>query len=193
MKQLFMALLIITVACTATAQTGFGFKGGLNRFALTGDDQSYNNALHFGAFAQIKLGGQFAVQPELLFSNEGNAFEENNIKSGTYLSYVNIPVMAQVVTKSGFYAEAGPGFGFLLSAKYKETGIPKEDIKKFLKGFNVFFAAGLGYRLKMGLGFGIRYNFGISNIAVESADKTKSSGAQVSVSYKFNGIKGGKK
>ncbi len=185
MKKIFLATLLLVFIATSYAQINIGVKAGLNRYALTGDDKSYKNGLHIGAFAQIPITELLVVQPELLFSAEGNEFEENDIKFGQYLNYVNIPVMLRVNTKGGFYAEAGPQFGFLLSAKYKETGSPSEDIKKFFKGSNLSIGAGFGYQFKMGLGVGARYNFGLANIYSENNFETKSTGGQLSISYIF--------
>jgi hypothetical protein len=187
MKKYSMILLLIITACiTAHAQVNIGIKAGLNRYAITGDDQSYKNGIHIGAFAQIPVKGLLVVQPELLFSAEGNEFEENSVKSGQYLNYVNIPVMLRVNTKSGFYAEAGPQFGVLMAAKNKETGSPGEDIKNFFKGNNLSFGAGLGYFFKMGLGIGTRYNFGLSNLLKgANQDAVKSVGLQAGIFYKF--------
>jgi Outer membrane protein beta-barrel domain len=187
MKKNIMVLLLAAVCTIAQAQVNIGVKTGLNRYALTGDDQSYKNSLHAGVFAQIPLNGLLVIQPELLFSSEGNAFEENDIKSGQYLGYVNIPVMLRLNTKGGFYAEAGLQFGFLLSAKYKETGSKDEDIKKYFKGSNLSLGAGAGYQFKMGLGIGARYNFGLSNLMKDkSFDAMKSIGLQAGIFYTFS-------
>ena len=193
MKRVVFFIIAVVLSVTTIAQLGAGPKAGLNKYALTGDDKSYLTALHLGGFVQIPVSGLFAVQPELLLSKQGNAFEENGEKFGTYTTYLNIPVMLQVNTKSGFFAEAGPEFGFLLAAKNKETGSPDVDVKNFFKSSNFSFGAGAGYRLKMGLGFGVRYNFGLANISSESNIETKTTGGQVSVSYKFTATKKSKK
>ncbi len=189
MKKVVFIIIAVVLSITTIAQLGAGPKAGLNKYALTGDDQSYLTALHIGGFVQIPVSGLFAVQPELLFSKQGNAFEENGEKFGTYITYLNIPVMLQLNTKSGFLIEAGPEFGFLLSAKYKEGNTISEDVKKFFKGSNFSFGAGVGYRLKMGVGFGVRYNFGLANISAEDNTETKTTGGQVSFSYRFSRLK----
>lgn len=126
--------MLLAASCiNVNAQVSIGAKAGFNRYALTGADQSYKNGILIGGFAQIPLKGLMVVQPELLFSAEGNGFEENNIKSEQHLNYVNIPVMLRLNTKGGFYVEAGPQFGFFMSAKYKETGSADADIKNILE------------------------------------------------------------
>jgi hypothetical protein len=185
LKALFILLVSTIIVIAACAQTSVGVKAGINRYALTGDDKSYITRFHAGGMANIKVSKLFAVQPEVLFSKEGNDFEEDDVVIGTYLNYVSIPIMAQLQTKPGFYVEAGPGFAFLITATYKETDAPDENIKDFYKANNLFFGAGAGYRSKIGLGIGIRYNFGLANIAVNGAEETKTTGGHISIVYLF--------
>jgi hypothetical protein len=183
---LFICMLVTIVTL---AQPSFAVKAGLNRYALTGDDQSYITDFHAGGLAQIKLTKLFTIQPELLFSKEGNAYEEDDIKVGTYLNYLSVPIMAQINTSSGFYAEAGPGFAFLLNATYKETGSPAVNIKQSFKSSNLFLGAGTGYRSKIGLGIGIRYNFGMANISAAGLNEMKTTGGHISIFYVFSSKK----
>lgn len=185
-KNILLAALII-LAFNATAQLGIGVKGGFNRFALTGDDKSYIDRFHFGAFAQIPIKKMLVFQPEILFSAEGNGFEENGVKSGENLNYINLPLMIKLNTKSGFYLEAGPQIGLLLSAKFTESDRPDEDIKKFFKSTNISMGAGFGYQFKFGLGLSARYNFGITDLLKEANEEAmKSTGMQVGVFYRFS-------
>jgi hypothetical protein len=183
LKAVWALVVGLCIAVASSAQTSFGVKAGLNRYALTGEDQSYITSFHVGGLVQIAISRQFIFQPELLISKEGNAFEENNIKIGTYLNYLSIPLLAKWQTKGGVYGEAGPGFALLMNAKFKETDLPDEDIKSFFKGSNFFVALGAGYQSKMGLGIGIRYNLGMANIAAKGLDEMKTTGGHISVFY----------
>jgi Outer membrane protein beta-barrel domain len=191
MKNLCLPIVILLLSLSATAQTGVGVKGGLNSYALTSnvDDKSFISAPHFGVFAQINITEYFSVQPELMFSSQGNGYETNGVKESRNLNYINIPVMLQANTKKGFTFEAGPEFGFLMSAKYKAAGSSSEDIKKDFKSTNLSFGLGIVYRMKIGLGFGFRYNIGLTNISAVNNIVEKSTGGQLGVSYKFSGKK----
>jgi Outer membrane protein beta-barrel domain len=191
MKNLCLPIVILLLSLSATAQTGVGVKGGLNSYALTSnvDDKSYISAPHFGVFAQINITEYFSVQPELVYSKQGNGYETNGVKESSNLDYINIPVMLQLNTKKGFSFEAGPELGFLMSAKYKEDGTVKRDIKQSFKGTNLSLGLGLVYRTKIGIGFGFRYNMGLSNVSSEANATAKSTGGQLGVSYKFSGKK----
>jgi hypothetical protein len=191
-KALILLVIGTLIIVAATAQTAVGIKGGLSSYALTGDDQSYKTGFHAGGLVQIKLGKQFIFQPEILLSQEGNLFEEEDVLSGTtsvygtYLNYVSVPLLAKLQTKGGFYAEAGPGFAFLMNAKYKETGSPDVDVKNTFKSSNFFVGLGAGYQSKIGLGIGIRYNAGIANVSAAGPDATRSTGGHISIFYLFN-------
>jgi hypothetical protein len=188
MKNLCLSIAIFLLSLNAKAQTGVGLKAGLNSYALSSnvDDKSYVSAPHFGAFAQIYFTEIFSVQPELVFSSQGNGYETNGVKETRDLDYINIPIMLQANTKKGFTFEAGPEFGFLMSAKYKAAGASAKDIKKDFKSSNFSFGFGIVYRMKMGLGFGFRYNIGLSNISTVNNIVEKSTGGFLGVSYKFN-------
>ena len=203
MKKIFFTVIIFATGFTAQTQVRFGVKAGLSSYALTGaiensnipggEEKSYIPAtFHLGAFAQINLAPHFAVQPELLFSKEGNAYDLNDKRLRTDLTYINIPVMLQFVTASGFNIEAGPTFGFLSGAKFND-GSQASDFKSYFKSTNFSFAAGLGYHLKIGLGFNFRYYFGLSNVSAIADQPRKTIGGQFSVSYRFGGNKISKK
>ena len=104
--------------------------------------------------------------------------------------FINIPVMAQYNTPSGFYVEAGPQLGFLLSAKAKEDG-ESEDIKDFLNSTNFGASFGAGYNMGSGLGFGARYNLGLSNASKLFGD-IKTSNISIGLHYNVGGAKSSK-
>ncbi len=188
MKKIMFSIAIATLTAPLLAQTGFGVKAGLNSYALTSnvDDKSFISAPHFGVFGQIQIAEGFSVQPELLYSKQGNGYETNGVKESINLDYMNIPVMLQLNTKKGFTFEAGPELGFLMNAKYKEAGTVKMDIKQLFKSTNLSLGLGLLYRTKIGLGFGFRYNIGLPNISAEANVVSKSTGGQLGLSYKFS-------
>jgi hypothetical protein len=200
MKKVFLVSAILIAGIASQAQIKFGAKLGANFYSITGEDadgleesRKIKIGLAGGGFVNIPISTMFSIQPELLYSMEGNLQKEGDMKATYALSYLNIPVMAQLNTASGFYAETGPQVGFLMSAKYKlDDGTDEEefDVKDELKSIGFSWALGLGYKLKSGLGFGARYNFGLSSLD-DSDDpaKIKSSGFHVGLSYTFGGSK----
>jgi hypothetical protein len=76
-----------------------------------------------------------------------------------------------------------------VSAKNKsETGGDNEteiDVKDSYSDKNFSWGIGLGYKLPAGIGFGARYNYGLSNISEINARDVKTSTIQLSVLYSF--------
>lgn len=194
MKKLIVILAIATTSfASAQAQTSFGIKAGLNGYSLTGDDtDGINFKTKFGGnggfFANIPLSTQFSLQPEAVFSMEGAKISEGG-QTGTFaLNYVNVPVLVQFNTTSGFFVEAGPQIGFLTSAKAKADG-EEEDLKDGLKSTAFSIALGAGYKLTENVRVNGRYNLGVSNIVDESGSDLKTSGFQIGLSYSFGSSK----
>jgi hypothetical protein len=188
MKKMILAVAAIFFYAVAEAQTGFGLKGGLNSYALSGnvEEKSFISRPYFGVFSKISITEQFSIQPELLYSKQGNGYEEDGMKQSINMDYINIPMMLQFNTKSGFAFEAGPELGFLMKAKYKENGTVKRDVKNEYKSTNFSIGLGLVYTTKIGLGFGFRYNIGLSNISAVANTVSKSTGGSLGISYKFS-------
>lgn len=204
MKKLLFVFAAVAVVAVAQAQGSikFGLKAGANFYSITGSDaedlgldesRKVKIGIAGGGIVNIPLAETFSIQPELLYSMEGNLQKEGDAKAKINLSYINIPILAQYNNPSGFYAETGPQVGFLMSAKSVFDDGEDEvetDIKDDLKGIGFSWALGLGYKLKSGLGFGARYNFGLSSLDdSDDAAKIKSSGFHVGLFYTFGGDK----
>jgi hypothetical protein len=195
MKKIFLLAAGIALVSAANAQVKFGAKAGLNLANVAGDVENTKMKAGFnvGGFAKIGLTETLSLQPELVFSTQGAKmeFDEEGINYDvkTNLNYINVPVLLQYNTTSGFFAETGPQFGFLMSAKAKADG-EKEDIKDSFKSIDLGWAFGAGYLTKSNVGFNARFNLGLSNIADNGDDgdfKVKNSVIQVGVFYVFGG------
>lgn len=174
MKKLFFLSLLSVMTFTGFAQTHFGVRGGVNFANINGDDTdnlSARTAIFLGVFGEFGLDDVFAIQPEILFSQQGAEYEDSEEDGVFYdgrfkLDYLNIPVMVKIYVADGFFLEAGPQIGFLLSAtdEFDSPISGEEDIKDFIKSTDFSGNIGLGYQLDMGLSLNARYNFGLSNI-----------------------------
>ena len=181
----------------------FGIKAGANFYQIGGsdaDDEGLDESRKMkvgiagGVLVNIPFSDMFSFQPELLYSTEGNLQKEGDMKATIALSYLNIPLMLQLNTASGFYAETGPQIGFLMSAKTKiddGSGEIEDDVKDELKSIGFSWGLGLGYKLQSGFGFGARYNLGLSTLDDADTDPSKltSNGFHVGVFYMFGGKK----
>jgi hypothetical protein len=101
------------------AHAQLGVKAGLNVAELAGRDgesASYKTFYHVGIFYQAKLLGPLSVQPEVQYSLAGGNLESAFTDYATRLHYVTVPMLAKL-TLGPVFVEAGPQFGFLVSAE----------------------------------------------------------------------------
>ena len=123
-KLLFVSLFLAGVAFshTASAQVQFslGIKGGVNFANINVSDARATwdgkTGFHGGAFALIKVTA-FAVQPELIFSQQGSTVKINGQDLDANFNYMNVPVMLKFYLPLGLNLQMGPQFGFLTSAE----------------------------------------------------------------------------
>ncbi|MCU0334771.1 MAG: PorT family protein [Chitinophagaceae bacterium] len=163
MKKLCLLALAAVSLLSATAQISVGAKGGLNVSNLSGIDNVNNfkaKALvgfHVGGFVTFNLGRHFAIQPELLYSTQGAKLE--NATDDLKLNYFNIPVMVKLLTKKGFYVEAGPQLGFRVGDVDFSSGT---SVNNSVKNSDLSGCFGLGFQpTKSPFGIGARYNVGL--------------------------------
>ena len=186
MKRIFLLLAFAGTIAAANAQTKFGVKGGLNVNNVGGADVNNNKArigFHLGAFAEMDIAERFSVQPELLYSAQGVKWEAPGEDAKTNLGYLNIPVMLKYQIVDGFYGQAGPQFGFLLSAKRKYDG-SSINIKEEVKTFDFALGLGAGYKFPSSpFGIDARYNIGLSRLYEDGDAKAFNRVLQVGVFY----------
>ncbi len=176
MKKSTIALLALSLSISTAAQAqkrgrsggspsvSLGLKAGASLTSFAGADAKvYDNrfGFHAGVFANIGLTKLFAFQPELLYSQKGANYD-NVTDVSQRLHYIDVP-LAFHVNSGGLFFEAGPQVGFLVGAKY-QSGSASTDIKSTLNSVDFGYLFGLGYQLKHGLGVGLRYNGGFTNV-----------------------------
>lgn len=144
-------------------KTAYGLKAGVNFAELWGEDaipeSDRKTGYSFGAFASFKLSEDFTIQPEAIWSLQGESSESN----GRYkISYLNIPVMFKW-KKGRFYAEVGPQLGILTVNTSKS--VPDELRLEDFETFDLTVNAGVGFQLFEDWSIGLRYSEGLTNIA----------------------------
>lgn len=218
-KVAIAAFAVLTFGFASAQEVKFGIKAGANFSTLTGDavadDVEMKPGFHAGGLVDIKFSELISLQPEVLFSFQGaktsDRFDDGlgNIErteSKVNLSYINVPIMLKLYPVKGFFIQAGPQVGFLVSAKSKDettftdpgnlvTNESTEvDIKDNLKTVDFSFNAGLGYDFTENIFVDARYSFGLTNVydapdflggfGISELD-AKNSNITVSVGYKF--------
>ncbi len=211
MKKLILGMAVMVGSFAFAQQTPakssspikFGLKAGMNVSSMTKesdlDDQGSKIGFNAGAFANIPIASSFSIQPEVLYSQYGDKFDE--VINGTKVSwarhhdYITVPVMAQYNLLPNLYVEAGPEFGFLVSAKAKiknetqnETISESSNYKDDINGFNFGIGLGAGYYFTDNIGLTARYVAGLTDVAKDrpsGSDAVKNNVFQVGVAFKF--------
>jgi hypothetical protein len=181
MKFLISLLTVILITSAAIAQhTGspkghvnLGFKGGVNLYKINNDNNTKFDKVtgyHFGLLGHIHFNNQWAIQPELVYSNQGAMYSDNKYN----LDYINVPIILQYMFNNGFRLQAGPQLGFLVRAENKDE----------LNPIDLSVGFGMSYVVPAtGLGFDVRYNHGFSNINKNNAIESTNSGFQLGLFY----------
>lgn len=213
MKKLILGMAIAAGSLTFAQQTpakssspvAFGVKAGMNVSSMSKDseldDQKSKIGFNAGLFANIPIASSFSVQPEVLYSQYGsksdwrNPINDDRYSAATHLDYITVPVMLQYNLIPNLYVEAGPEFGFMVSAKNKvknetsgETITESGNYKDDLKTFNFGIGLGAGYYFTPNIGVTARYVAGVTDYAKErpsGSDAVRNNVFQVGLAFKF--------
>lgn len=180
-KLIVMAILLIAGSTQMNAQLKLGIKGGVNFANVDGGpdgiDYKSKTGFHAGAVAEIKFGGNLAIQPELLYSSQGTKIEG----AGDFnLDYVSVPVLVKYYIISDLLSiEAGPQFSFLVDDSNDVAGDIGDGGDN--KSFDFAVAGGIGLNITKSLFAQARYTVGLTEVS-KNAD-IKNSVFQLSVGY----------
>lgn len=130
----------------------------------------------FGGFVNFEVSRRFAIQPELLYSQQGAKIPLEDVDGVIKLDYIQVPVLAQLRFPTSGRAVpfliAGPSIGFKASCKVKaDAGTisaefdcedPDEDFIP-IKSTDLSGVLGVGVEVS-GLTISARYTHGFSNI-----------------------------
>lgn len=131
------------------------------------------------------MSDEIAIQPEIYYSAQGTQYKSNGSDLKLNLNYVNVPLLLQYMFDNGFRLQAGAQLGILASAK-SEIGGTTTDVKSSFKGTDIAGVVGMSYvKPSTGLGFDIRYNYGVTNISENDNIESFNRGFQVGIFYLF--------
>lgn len=183
-----------------------GIKGGLNLSNLYVDNPNDDDARvgwHAGVFGQLFASEAFAIQPEVLFSTKGTGVtrvDNNSVRfdSNFKLNYLDIPILA--VFKLGEVAEihAGVYWAFLISTDISDNNdrIPDNQFTRSdrdnFEDWDFGLIGGVGFNLGDVAQIGVRYNFGLKEIAESTGARllfgdSKNQVAQLYLAFNLTG------
>ena len=209
MKKLtILAALIIMSASVFAQSIEFGAKAGLNMATITKFDPVFAGdknltmrpGMYVGAFGEYIINDFFGIQGELLYSMMGAKQKQypdmENINGGSVVSnlvnvtyktdYIVLPILAKLYVAEKLSLDLGPQFGFMISAKMKETGaITRNESYYVGNKSDVSFCMGLSYKLSSKFDISARYNLGLTNLGLYDNYDSKNSVIQFGVGYRF--------
>ena len=135
MKKIILTSFMLCSVFTFSQEIKFGAKVGLNLSNLRGDyptgidEHNSKIGFHIGGFAEYEINEKFTLQPELLFSTQGNTYGyKDYYGGGSYydgadynlkLNYLNLPIILKYKIIEKLSIDFGPQIGYLMSAKTK--------------------------------------------------------------------------
>jgi len=160
-------------AASAQAQARLGVIGGLSRATFTGGGSqgiTWRNVGMVGAMAHLPIGDAFAVRPELLYATKGpRARLGRSADAALKLSYLQLPVLLQIVTDPGVPLHprlyGGMSVGLLLDCRRGEARCD-DDPDLVTRDFDSGLLMG-GEIEVLGAGLGLRYEAGLGSVTAE--------------------------
>ena len=166
MKNLTIIVAAFFISTTVFSQElDLGIKLGSNFASISDAQQGSSSRTGFqaGAFAGIKFSEKTAIQLDVLYSQQGAAFDASDFE----LSYVNLPLVFKYYLVGGLHLQAGPQFGILVDDNVKELYTEVVEAQSS----DVSGIIGVGYDLPFGLRIDGRYNFGFTDVLKDISGK----------------------
>ena len=176
MRKIALLIALTIFGLTQANAQNFGFKGGYNYSSFNGDVAKDNtlkglSGFYVGTLLELPLGDVISLQPEVIYSRQGAAWEQKNIlgefKKDLKLDYLNIPVMAKV-NLGPLFLQGGVQFGFLVGkpeVSYTRGAqrVTEKVDKDAYAAFDFGVGAGLGVNLSQHFFVEARYTHSLTN------------------------------
>ena len=181
MRKIALLIALIIFGLTQANAQNFGFKGGYNYSSFNGEVAKDNtlkglSGFYVGALLELPLGDVLSLQPEVIYSRQGAAWEKDynipilgkgSLKNDLRLDYLNIPVMAKV-NLGPLFLQGGVQFGFLVgkpetSSTVNGRRVTEELDKDAYASFDFGVGAGLGVNLSEHFFIEARYTHSLTN------------------------------
>jgi len=191
MSKVFMTFCLSMMTLFATAQTSFGLRLGstwnnINTSSAIGNatpNFKDLNSFSIGAFAEIPVAENFAIQPEIGFTRKGFVLNEGfdaplfgidlpiGVTAETKFDYLEVPVLAKYSfgeDKLKAYVAVGPNFGYALNGRVDTKTNLLVDIN--LGSTNINLADQDFNRLEVGAvgAAGVSYDAGVATIFMDA-------------------------
>ena len=175
MKKILLSILaVVALSITTQAQTwGFGPKVGITFSSANGVEGSKMRVgVVAGAFASRWINDWFAIQGELLYSQQGYNTKVAGVSEKYRLDYLTMPMLAKFYVMDGLNFEAGGQIAYRVSAKQKLTEADFLSLKQKTNRFHADLIFGVSYDFDFGLILEGRYLLSANSVGVNNSIKT---------------------
>ncbi|MCB0456227.1 MAG: outer membrane beta-barrel protein [Flavobacteriaceae bacterium] len=186
MKKIFFIVIFSIISTLAISQVTFkpGVKTGLNLSKISNFEDKGLSGFYGGLLAELKFDSSFALQPEIIYSQQGS----KNVRLD-YLSFAIASKLFFTKQPSTAYIVFAPSFDINLNGStesytynedyYYSTGVTFQG--------DITFSGGIGYSFPIDLDIEFRYKKGIID-AIDDGETRKrlNSVFQIGMVYKFN-------
>ncbi len=190
MKRLLFSVCILSaglISQSVHAQQA-GIKGGVSFTGVSALSGSQRTTGHGGFFVNSKITNNWAFQPELLYSAQGQHFTNELAQRRVLaLDYIQVPLMIQYHPVPKFYLEAGPQVGVLVNSSTHDAGSgnDKNNVNDSYRKADVGINAGVGVNITNRFGIYGRYTQGLMDITKSNDTYRTNNGIQLGAAIKF--------
>ncbi|MDR0682675.1 MAG: PorT family protein [Dysgonamonadaceae bacterium] len=197
MKKTLLLFLGLALTYGLNAQLRYGVKlgGTLSDLSLKSEGESERSdpkiGFQIGGILEYSFSTSFALQPELLYVNNGGKFEDN---LSFNLHNLQLPVNIKYkmgTDKLKFYVTAGPYLGYIFAARLKSGPVSIDafdeavNTEMQLKHFDFGLGAGFGIEISNKYVVGTGYKYGLANITGAEGVNVKVGTFNLSIGYLF--------
>ena len=181
MKKILLTAVVMLASVASYAQQAVGTftlqpKIGMNVASLTKcDGADPRIGLAAGVEAEYQATDIFSISAGVIYSMQGNKYEEKGITSTQKLDYINIPILANVYVVKGLAVKLGIQPGFVVD----------KDDADHMETFDFSIPVGLSYEYQ-NVVLDARYNWGLTKIYDVDKLDSKNSVFQITLGYKFD-------
>lgn len=148
-------------------KTNGGIKGGYNLAAVSFDGEGetgQRHGFHVGVYGESFISQSVAIQPELMYSQQGYEIEDANGTFTQKLNYINLPLMLKAYPSKNFFLEAGPQIGLAITHKEEYDGFISGSEEFEPNNFDWGMNFGGGIKTNSGISLGVRYHLGLGDL-----------------------------
>ena len=191
MKRITMLFLGTVIGLCFTVANGqntrVGVKAGVNIANLSEFNGRSRISGHGGLLLHHALNKNWCIQPELLFSGEGQRFYSNAVEHTYALDYLHLPIMIQYYPVPNMYVEAGPQVSILISAQDKvDERNGHTNVKDDFAAAQLALGVGAGLELTEQVILYGRYNFGLTDLFIVQNFDAHSRVGQIGIAIRLN-------